>query len=143
MVTRTAVVASAARKARHSSSRHARSAHRLAILVKTCIAVAPISRARSGARWVPPAIEVWAPRRSAAAGTLRLKFRRAAAQAAPAPRAVQGRALVPVLERVPIVASAGAFALQRAVSADHAEVVVFVVMTEPSADGAALRDAHR
>jgi hypothetical protein len=61
MVTRTSVSASAARKAMHSSSRHARSAQRLAILEKICMAVAPIAFARAGAAGVPPAVETWAP----------------------------------------------------------------------------------
>ena len=58
------VSANAARKALHSSSAQARSAHRLAIFVKICIAVAPIALARGGASRVPPAIETCAPSKS-------------------------------------------------------------------------------
>src|SRR5205823_880297 len=60
-VARTGVSVSAARKAMHSSSAQARSAQRLAIFVKICMAVAPIALARGGASRVPPAIETCAP----------------------------------------------------------------------------------
>src|SRR5262249_49914902 len=46
-----------------------RSAQRLAIFVKSCIAVAPIARARRGASCEPPATDTWAPRRTSSAQT--------------------------------------------------------------------------
>ena len=49
---------------RGSSSAQTRSAQRLAIFVKICMAVALMALARTGALWVPPAIEMWAPSRS-------------------------------------------------------------------------------
>src|SRR5687768_3778701 len=61
MVTDTLLSASAARNATHSSSSQTRSAHRLAIFEKICIAVAPIALARGGALGVPPALETCAP----------------------------------------------------------------------------------
>src|SRR5678815_3189799 len=69
MVSRTRVSSSADRNALRSSASHPRSAHRLAILVKICIAVAPIARARGGALCVPPAIETWAPRSTSSSQT--------------------------------------------------------------------------
>ena len=49
IVARMRVSSSAARKVRHSSSGHTRSAHRFAIFVKICIADAPIALPRGGA----------------------------------------------------------------------------------------------
>src|SRR5688500_7349946 len=61
MVTVTFVSARAALKATHSSSSQTRSAQRLAILEKICMAVAPIALALGGALGVPPALDTWAP----------------------------------------------------------------------------------
>ena len=53
------------------------------------------------------------------------------------------RALISLFERVIVVPAAGAFVLERLVAADDAEAVGVGVVTEPSADGAALGDAQR
>ena len=41
----------------------------MGVLVKICIAVAPMARARAGAWMTPPAVETWAPSSVAGAGT--------------------------------------------------------------------------
>lgn len=136
MVTRIPVRPSARRKARHSSSAQARSAQRCAIFVKICNTVAPMASARSGASCVPPATETWAPRRSA------VKVAGSAPERAPATRAVQGGALIAILERVIERAPALALVLQRVVPADDAVHVRLRVMAEASADRASLDDAY-
>src|SRR6185436_10526870 len=63
------VSSSATRNAWHSSSGHKRSAHRLPILVKICIADAPIALPRGGASCVPPAMDTCAPSNRASSHT--------------------------------------------------------------------------
>src|SRR5205085_2292152 len=68
--------------------------------------------------------------------------RGSAAERSSAARAVERGTLVIVFERIVVVASAGALALERVVAADDAERVLFIVMPEASAYRAPFDD-HR
>src|SRR2546428_9754734 len=74
---------------------------------------------------------------------LRIEIRRSPLQRSSAARTMQRRALVALLERVVVVASAGALALERVVAADDAEDVGVGVMAKAAAHGAPFGECHR
>ena len=102
------------------------------------MAVARIACARTGAFWVPPAIEMWAPTRSSG-----VELRGPASQRTTASGAMQRGALIALFQGVVVVPPASAFVLERLVAADDAESIGVGVVAESPADGAALGDAHR